>query len=332
MTSAAAAPDEVVLQLEAERGSRIARTWNATKHLVKTQPGGAISVVIIVIIGLGAAFAPQLNTIGAGERSIRSVWQEEARLAVDRGETPERDISEYNFVLQPPGPDWWLGTNRSGADLWSRVVYGARPALMIGIGAVGVAIVVAVTLSLAMGFLQGIVDALLLRLIEIIIAVPGILWLILFTTALDRSIPVLLFAIAFTFSPLTTLVLRGNVIQESASTYAESARVVGASSVRIMFRHILPNLLPLAIVNASIIIPAAILAEAGLSFLGLGLDPLIPSWGADIGPNARAFFQVSWWLPVFPGIALSLTVLAFNFLGDSLRDVLDPRLRGSGLI
>ena len=99
-----------------------------------------------------------------------------------------------------------------------------------------------------------------------------------------------------------------------------------------MFRHILPNLLPLAIVNASIIIPAAILAEAGLSFLGLGLDPLIPSWGADIGPNARAYFQTAWWLPVFPGVALSLTVLAFNFLGDSLRDVLDPRLRGSGLV
>ena len=99
-----------------------------------------------------------------------------------------------------------------------------------------------------------------------------------------------------------------------------------------MLRHILPNLLPLAIVNASIIIPAAILAEAGLAFLGFGLPPPSPSWGADIGPNARAYFQTAWWLPVFPGIALSLTVLAFNFLGDSLRDVLDPRLRGSGLV
>ncbi|MCY4391142.1 MAG: ABC transporter permease [Chloroflexi bacterium] len=320
MTSAPTVQDDLDLTGIDDR-SAIASAWTFTKRFVRLQPGGAIGIVIILIIGLAAAFAPYINTAGEGERGIRSVWRDDGR-----------EISGVNFVLQPPGPDWWLGTNRTGQDLWSRVVYGARPALMIGIGAVGVAIVVATSLSLAMGFLQGVVDGLLLRIIEVIIAVPGILWLILFTTALDRSIPVLIFAIAFTFSPLTTLVLRGNVIQESASTYAESARVVGASSMRIMFRHILPNLLPLAIVNASIIIPAAILAEAGLSFLGLGLDPLIPSWGADIGPNARAYFQTAWWLPVFPGLALSLTVLAFNFLGDSLRDVLDPRLRGSGLI
>ncbi len=321
MTSAAPVQEDLALQGLADQRTRLERAWAFTTRFLRLQPGGSIGIVIILIVGLGAAFAPELNTAGEGQRGIRSVWRDEGR-----------EISGVNFVLQPPGPDWWMGTNRTGQDLWSRVVYGARPALMIGIGAVGVAIVVATALSLAMGFLKGIVDGLLLRIIEIIIAVPGILWLILFTTALDRSIPVLIFAIAFTFSPLTTLVLRGNVIQESASTYAESARVVGASSVRIMFRHILPNLLPLVIVNASIIIPAAILAEAGLSFLGLGLDPLIPSWGADIGPNARAYFQTAWWLPVFPGIALSLTVLAFNFLGDSLRDVLDPRLRGSGLV
>ncbi len=321
MTSATAVTDDLGLGGVDDERTRLSSAWVFTKRFIRLQPGGTIGIIIIVIIGLGAAFAPYLNTAGEGERSIRSVWRDEGK-----------EISGVNFVLQGPSTDWWMGTNRTGQDLWSRVVYGARPALMIGIGAVGVAIVVATALSLAMGFMKGAVDALFLRIIEIIIAVPGILWLILFTTAVDRSIPVLIFAIAFTFSPLTTLVLRGNVIQESASTYAESARVVGASSVRIMFRHILPNLLPLAIVNASIIIPAAILAEAGLSFLGLGLDPLIPSWGADIGPNARAFFQTAWWLPVFPGVALSLTVLAFNFLGDSLRDVLDPRLRGSGLV
>ena len=321
MTSAPAVQDDLNLGPYIDQSSLPTRVARNIKRFVLLQPGGTIGIVIIVVVGLAAAFAPYLNTAGDGERGIRSVWRDEGR-----------EISGVNFVLQPPGPDWWLGTNRTGQDLWSRVVYGARPALLIGIGAVGVAIVAAVTLSLAMGFMKGVVDAFLLRIIEVIIAVPGILWLILFTTAVDRSIPVLVFAIAVTFSPLTPLVLRGNVIQESASTYAESARVVGASSIRIMFRHILPNLLPLAIVNASIIIPAAILAEAGLSFLGLGLDPLIPSWGADIGPNARAYFQTAWWLPVFPGVALSLTVLAFNFLGDSLRDVLDPRLRGSGLV
>ena len=321
MTSAASAQDDLTLALAADRGSPLSRAWRFVKRFIRLQPGGAIAIVIIVIVGLVAAFAPYLNTVGRGETNIRSVWQSEGH-----------EVRGIDFVLEPPGPDWWMGTNKAAQDVWSRTIYGTRPALMIGIGAVSVAIVAAVTLSLAMGFMKGIVDALLLRIIEVIIAVPGILWLILFTTALDRSIPVLVFAIAFTFSPLTTLVLRGNVIQEAASTYAESARVVGASSTRIMFRHILPNLLPLAIVNASIIIPAAIVAEAGLSFLGLGLDPQIPSWGADLGPKSRADFQVAWWLPVFPGLLLSLTVLAFNFLGDSVRDVLDPRLRGSGLV
>ena len=183
-----------------------------------------------------------------------------------------------------------------------------------------------------MGLLRGFVDAFLLRIIEAGIAVPGILWLILFTTAIDRSLPVLVVAVALAFAPLTTLVLRGNVLQEASTAYVEAARVIGASNVRIMVRHILPNLAPLAIVNASIIIPAAIMTEAGLSFLGFGLPPPAPSWGVDIGPSARAYFYVAWWLPVFPGLALSLTVLAFNFLGDTLRDVLDPRLRGSGLI
>ena len=320
MTSAAATQDDLGLEIP-DRGTRLARSWTTIKRFIRLQPGGSISIIIILVVASAAIFAPYLNTAGEGERGIRSVWRDEGR-----------EIQGVNFVLQPPSSDWWMGTNRTGQDLWSRVIYGSRPALMIGVGAVAVAIVAATTLSLTMGFMQGFVDAILLRLIEIIIAVPGIIWLLLFTTALGRGIPILVFAIAFTFSPLTTLVLRGNVIQEAASTYAESARVVGASSPRIMFRHILPNLLPLAIVNASIIIPAAILAEAGLTFLGLGLDPLIPSWGADIGPNARAYFQTAWWLPIFPGVALSLTVLAFNFVGDSLRDVLDPRLRGSGLV
>jgi len=127
-------------------------------------------------------------------------------------------------------------------------------------------------------------------------------------------------------------VLRGNVIQEASVPYVEAARVIGASSPRIMIRHILPNLAPLMIVIASITIPAALLAEAGLTFLGLGLEPGTPSWAMDLGGGARQYFASGWWLPVFPGAALAITVLSFNLLGDSLRDVLDPRLRGSGLI
>ena len=286
--------------------SRLTDWAQGAWRFVRLQPLGTFGILIIVAVGIGAAFSQYL-------------W------------TSDPEAFGRDF-LQGPSADYWMGTNRKGQDLWSRVVYGARPSLMIGIGAVGISMLVAVSLSLMAGYLKGLIDILISRLIEILIAVPGLLWLILFTTAVDRSITTLMFAIAFSITPLTTRVLRGNVIQESASTYAESARVVGASNLRIMFRHILPNLLPLAIVNASIIIPAAILLEAGLTFLGLGLEPGTPSWGVDLGPNARSHFASGWWLPVFPGVALSLTVLAFNFLGDSLRDVLDPRLRGSGLV
>ena len=284
----------------------LTRNRQATWRFIRLQPLGAFGILIIVLVVIAALFSPYL-------------WTSD----------PEEFGRDF---LQGPSADYWMGTNRKGQDLWSRVIYGTRPSLMIGIGAVGISMVVAVSLSLAAGFLKGFIDILISRLIEILIAVPGLLWLILFTTAVDRSITTLMFAITFSITPLTTRVLRGNVIQEAASTYSESARVVGASNMRIMFRHILPNLLPLAIVNASIIIPAAILLEAGLTFLGLGLEPGTPSWGVDLGPNARSHFASGWWLPVFPGLALSLTVLAFNFLGDSLRDVLDPRLRGSGLV
>ena len=304
----------------AERGSALARFGRGAARFARLQPGGTFGIAVILLVVVAAIFAPYLKTIGEGERDVRRIALAEGR---------QLDSTGY---LQPPNAEWWFGTSSAGQDMWSRVIYGARPALIIGVGAVALAMAIALVLALAMGFLRGFVDGFLLRVLETGIAIPGILWLILFTTAVERSVPVIVVAVALAFAPLTTLVLRGNVLQEASTAYVEAARVIGASNTRIMLRHILPNLLPLAIVNASIIIPAAIMTEAGLAFLGFGLPPPSPSWGVDIGPSARAYFYVAWWLPVFPGIALSLTVLAFNFLGDALRDTLDPRLRGSGLI
>ncbi len=320
MTTATPGQEDLGLGPALERGAVLARGGRAAWRFARLQPGGLFGIIVILMVVVAAIFAPYLKTIGEGERDVRRIALAEGR---------QLDSTGY---LQPPNSDWWFGTSSAGQDMWSRVIYGARPALIIGVGSVGIAMTVAVVLALAMGFLKGSVDAILLRLLETGIAMPGILWLILFTTAIERSLPVLVVAVALSFAPLTTLVLRGNVLQEASTAYVEAARVIGASNARIMLRHILPNLLPLAIVNASIIVPAAIMAEAGLAFIGFGLPPPAPSWGVDIGPSARAYFYTAWWLPIFPGIALSLTVLAFNFLGDSLRDVLDPRLRGSGLI
>lgn len=320
MTTATPGREDLDLGPAAEQGSPLGRGGRAIARFARLQPGGTFGVVVILLVVVAAIFAPYLNTIGEGERDVR-------RIAIAEG----RQLDSTGY-LQPPSSEWWFGTSSAGQDMWSRVIYGARPALIIGVGSVAIAMVVAVALALSMGFLRGWVDTVLLRILEAGIAVPGLLWLILFTTAIERSLPIIVVAIALAFAPLTTLVLRGNVLQEASTAYVEAARVVGASNARIMIRHILPNLLPLAIVNASIIVPAAIMAEAGLAFLGFGLPPPSPSWGVDIGPTARAYFYTAWWLPIFPGLALSLTVLAFNFLGDTMRDMLDPRLRGSGLI
>jgi peptide/nickel transport system permease protein len=293
-------------ELDRPAPNRLQRTARSITRFIRLQPLGAFGAVALLVIFIGAIFAPYLNTTDP--------------------EAFSRDM------FKPPSSEYWFGTSRGGQDMWSRVLYGARPSLMIGFGAVGISIVVATSLALIAGFLRGLFEGLLLAVSQILIAVPGLLWLMLFTAATGRSVPILMFAIAFTFTPLIFIVLRGNVLQEQANVYVEASRSIGASDIRIMFRHILPNLMPLVIVQASIIIPAAILAEAGLTFLGLGLDPGTPSWAVDLGPAARRYFQSGWWLPVFPGLFLALSVLALNFLGDSLRDVLDPRLRGSGLV
>ena len=277
-------------------------------RFVRLQPLGTLGALVIVLLIAGSIFAPLLNT-----------------------ENPRSSIRGAPN-LGAPSQEYFFGTDRVGRDVWSRVLYGGRPTLMIGFGAVAVTLVVGVALALAAGFLGGIVDIIISRAIEVIIAVPSILWLLMFTTAIDRSVQTLIFGVAFTFTPLTIRFFRGNVLQERSVTYVEAARVIGASGTRIMFRHILPNLLPLVIVIASITIPGAMLAEAGLTFLGLGLEPGTPSWAQDLGPNNRPYFRTAWWMMVFPGAALAIAVLAFNFFGDSLRDVLDPRLRGSGLV
>ena len=305
--SATAAGESALAELRMER-SLAERTFRPLARFVRTQPLGTLGAVVIVLLIAGSLFAPFLNTVD-----------------------PRASIREAP-TLDAPSGDHFFGTDRSKRDMWSRVLYGGRPTLLIGFGAVAVTMAAGIVFALAAGFLGGIVDILISRAIEIIIAVPAILWLLMFTTAVDRSVQTLIFGVAFTFTPIAIRIFRGNVIQERSIAYVEAARVIGASGPRIMFRHILPNLLPLVIVAASITIPAAMLAEAGLTFLGLGLDPGTPSWAQDLGPNNRTYFRSAWWLLVFPGAALALAVLAFNFFGDSLRDVLDPRLRGSGLV
>ena len=304
LQAARTAPD--TLEELARPRSRAARMGTALARFVRTQPVGTVAVIVILTIAALAAFAPYWNTVA-----------------------PEAFGTN---LLAGPGGDHWLGTNRNGQDMWSRVIYGARPALIIGAGAVGVSLVIGTALALLAGFLGGVIDSFISRAIEIAFSLPSLLWLLLLTTLLGRSLEIIVLVIGVSTSPAVARIIRGNVIQERHSVYVEAAQVIGASSPRIMARHILPNLAPLVIIVGSALVPAAILAEAGLTFLGLGLEPGSASWGIDLGADARRYFKQAWWMAVFPGVGLSVTVLAFNLFGDSMRDVLDPRLRGSGLV
>jgi ABC-type dipeptide/oligopeptide/nickel transport system permease subunit len=178
------------------------------------------------------------------------------------------------------------------------------------------------------GYIGGATDRFNQFVLDVGMSFPGILPLLVVVAAFGPSFWVLTLSIAFTSTPLVMRVVRGSALKENQSLYVEAARTIGATDARIVFRHLLPNVTPAIIVLASAAIPAAILAEAALSFLGLGIQPPTPSWGGDLSGEARRYFELQPWMALAPGIALSLATLAFNLLGDTLRDILDPRMRG----
>ncbi len=229
--------------------------------------------------------------------------------------------------IQPPSVAHPLGTDDLGRDVLARVVAGARVSLTVGIIAVGIGLTAGVSLGLLAGTRGGATDLLIMRGIDALLAFPGLLLAIAITSALGPNLRNAMIAIGIVAIPVYTRLTRGQVLQVRAREFVEAARASGAGEARVAFRHILPNILNPLIVQASLSVAFAILAEASLSFLGLGVQPPAPTWGSDIN-HARAYLSNGfWWMSVGPGVAILLTVLAFNFLGDSLRDLLDPRTR-----
>ncbi len=229
--------------------------------------------------------------------------------------------------IQPPSVAHPLGTDDLGRDVLARVVAGARVSLTVGIIAVGIGLTAGVSLGLLAGTRGGATDLLIMRGIDALLAFPGLLLAIAITSALGPNLRNAMIAIGIVAIPVYTRLTRGQVLQVRAREFVEAARASGAGEARVAFRHILPNILNPLIVQASLSVAFAILAEASLSFLGLGVQPPAPTWGSDIN-HARAYLSNGFWrMSVGPGVAILLTVLAFNFLGDSLRDLLDPRTR-----
>ena len=234
--------------------------------------------------------------------------------------------TDFANVLAPPSWQHPFGTDDIGRDILSRVIYGSRISLQAGLVTVGFALAVGLPLGLVAGFLGGRVDNLVMRGIEVILSFPTLVLALGITAILGPRLIHALFAIGIVFVPHFARLIRGQVLSVKENDYVAAARALGASNLRVMGVHILPTCLAPLLVQATFSISFAILAEAALSFLGLGTQPPTPSWGIMLAIG-RGYLEQAPWLGAFPGLAIFLTVLGFNLLGDGIRDALDPRLK-----
>ncbi|MBT9139740.1 MAG: Glutathione transport system permease protein GsiD [Dehalococcoidia bacterium] len=256
---------------------------------------------IIVLIVLVAIFAPYI----APHHYARQVL-------------PDRFL--------PPSTEYPLGTDDIGRCIFSRMIYGSRLALMVGVIIVGIQATIGVTLGLISGFYGRWIDSILMRLVDIVIAFPAIVLALAIAATLGPGLVNVMIALGIIGWTGYARVVRGQVLSVKENDYIEAIRAVGASDIRIIFRHILPNVVAPIIVMATLGMAGALLAASALSFLGLGAQPPEPCWGAILAAG-RGFLRRAWWIATFPGIAIMITILGFNFLGDGLRDALDPRLK-----
>ena len=242
-------------------------------------------------------------------------------------------IAPYDPVQMEPrdayqSPSWQhlLGTDEYGRDLYSRILYGARTSLLVGLGSVSFSLLLGTLLGLVSGYYLGILDLIISRIMDVLYAFPFLLLALVVIAILGTGTDRALIAIGIAYIPMFARVCRGAVIAERGKLYVEGARVVGTRNLGIIVRHVLPNVMAPVIVQATLCLSFAILAEAALSYLGLGTQPPMPSWGVMLS-KGRDLMYYSPWLSIWPGLAIMATVFAFNVFGDGLRDALDPRLR-----
>lgn len=279
------------------------RAWVAsTATYLRHNKVASLWIVILAAIWLIALFAPLVAT--------------------------HEPLKQSSDLLQPPSTSHWMGTDEFGRDLFSRIVYGGRISLSVGIIAVTIAVLVGSTLGLLSGYVGGLIDTVIMRFIDGLMAFPSIILAILIMAMLGPSLVNLMIAVGISAVPWYARTVRGSTLQVKQTQYVESSLAVGAGTLRIMRRHVLPNVAAPIIVLGTLGMATSILAIAGLSFLGLGARPPSPEWGAMLS-SARTYMGRASWYATFPGLAIMISVLAMNIIGDALRDILDPRLRGS---
>lgn len=238
--------------------------------------------------------------------------------------SPYDPLSQEFDILQPPSSAHPLGTDDLGRDLFTRILIGARVSLFVGVVAVTISMLLGVAMGVLSGYYGGWIDTIFMRYIDLQWAFPNFIIAVYLVAVFGTGLENVIVAIVLAFLDDFARITRGMVLSIREEEYVLAARSMGASDARIMLRHILPNAIAPIIVQATLSVSFAILAEAGLSFLGLGVKPSTPTWGLIIS-DARSFFSRAWWLGIYPGLAIMITVLSINFLGDALRDVLDVR-------
>ncbi len=303
MATDASILETYALRRELTRPQRIQRS---VLNFIRTKPLGTFGAAVVILLIL-MAIAPQAFTFGKNP-----------------------DIGVLSERFEGPSPSHWFGTDQQGRDLYTRIIYGARNSILIGFGVVAISSTAALVLGITSGYFGGKFDMLLQRLVDIGIALPGLIFIILFVTSVQQ-IPVnlrIVLAVGMLVALSQSRVIRGAAIATKQNQYVEAARVIGASDIRIIFRHIAPNVLPVLIVGASIQVGGAVLVESSLAFLGYGVQPPTASWGRMLNEARERLTQYPH-VAIFPGLVIFLTVYAFNMFGDALRDVLDPRLRGA---
>lgn len=276
--------------------------WHGVRKFVRRKPLGVIGAGIIIVFAVVALFAPLLAPY-------------------------DPYLIDSRNLLKPPSARNWMGTDEFGRDILSRIIWGSRVSVFVGLVAVALGTTTGAILGLVSGYFGGKIDYIVQRLMDTLMAFPMLILALAMVAALGASIRNVILALAVVILPNSARVIRSSTLSVRERPYIEAARNLGFSNLRILFRHVLPNCVAPYIILATAALGGAILAEASLSFLGLGTPPPEPSWGAMLSGKTQRYMTQAPWLAVFPGLTITLVVFGFNFLGDALRDLLDPRLR-----
>ena len=284
---------------------RVPSTAAVAWRLARRKPLGAIGALIVIALIVLAVFADQI-----------------APYPYDHGISGAR--------MKPPSAQFWMGTDNLARDIWSRVVYGARISVTVGFATVALVTLLATLVGLSSAYIGGLYDIVVQRVVDAWMSFPALVIVLSMLAALGPGMLNLILALGILGAAGTSRVIRGATLAALQHPYVEAARALGSGHLRIVLRHVLPNVMATIIILATVALGTVILAESALSFLGFGVPPPYPSWGGMLSGSGRSFMYHAPWMALCPGAAISLAVFGFNMLGDALRDELDPRLRGGG--